>query len=150
MKTLGTRCTDQITTKVIKKSSREQATEWWNSISYGKRNSYSLKHLGYKAGITATEEMIEDIWRKETQQDIDFEEMRSRISQFEDEIDEMCTSHQQPQVDFEMLRLTITAISGNLTLTDTAKMNLQLFFNLLSRSSSFAHKAHKELNKLMK
>lgn len=48
-------------------STRELASKWWNNLPYGKKNALSLKILRFKAGSTATDEMIEKIWRKETQ-----------------------------------------------------------------------------------
>lgn len=47
---------------------RADALAWWRTIPYGKRNALTLKHLGYKAGITATAEQIENIWRAKMNQ----------------------------------------------------------------------------------
>lgn len=116
--------------KTQEKSDRERAIEWWLSIySTIKRVTLQEKYFGTSSLVNRiTNEEIEQIWRKETQQE----------------------KEEMPQVDFELLSLSVIAVSSNLKLTKKANLNLKLFFDLLSKSSTFAHKAHKELNKLTK
>ena len=111
----------------------KKAIEWWNSLS-GKLKQINLiiKYLPNRPkslkldNITGRE--IEQIWREETQQ-----EKEERL-----------------QVDFELLKIQVQDFSNDESYSEGARNNLKLFFDLLSKSSTFAHKAHKELNKLMK
>ena len=140
-----------------KKSDREKAIEWWNNIErynpddYNCREYLSERHFNRRSAcLTGIE--IEQIWRKETQQsnipDDIFEE-----SEFQQELSAVKRGDlnfflERPQVDFEGLYKYISAMNQ---LYDTvAIQNLCLFFDLLSKSSTFAHKAHKSLKKLMK
>jgi hypothetical protein len=122
-----------VTEVTLEKSDREKAIEWWNSLS-GKLKQINLiiKYLPNRPkslkldNITGRE--IEQIWREETQQ-----EKEERL-----------------QVDFELLKIQVQDFSNDESYSEGARNNLKLFFDLLSKSSTFAHKAHKELNKLMK
>ena len=55
------------------------------------------------------------------------------------------------QVNFERVKEFVELLkeSHNNWISSKATDNIILFFELLSKSSSFAHKAHKELNKLL-
>lgn len=115
----------------IEKTDREKAIEWWNSLTKNTQLTLAalLRGVNSILGLEmVTGREIEQIWRKETQQE----------------------KEEMPQVDFELLSLSVIAVSSNLKLTKKANLNLKLFFDLLSKSSTFAHKAHKELNKLTK
>ena len=123
---------------IPEKSDREKAIEWWNSIPVFEKGL--LIHdtfnppLNQRTPEEVTGREIEQIWRKETQQELE----RGIV----------ITREERPQVDFEGLYKYISAMNQ---LYDTvAIQNLCLFFDLLSKSSTFAHKAHKSLNKLMK
>ena len=123
---------------VKEKSDLEKAIEWWNSIPVFEKGL--LIHdtfnppLNQRTPEEVTGREIEQIWRKETQQELE----RGIV----------ITREERPQVDFEGLYKYISAMNQ---LYDTvAIQNLCLFFDLLSKSSTFAHKAHKSLNKLMK
>lgn len=122
----------------IVKSDREKAIEWWNSISVFEKGL--LIHdtfnppLNQRTPEEVTGREIEQIWRKETQQELE------RVI--------VIIREERPQVGFEGLYKYISAMNQ---LYDTvAIQNLCLFFDLLSKSSTFANKAHKSLNKLMK
>lgn len=134
--------------QIEKKSDLEKAIEWWNSIPVFEKGL--LIHdtfnppLNQRIPEEVTGREIEQIWRKETQQD--------SLNSYSDLGDEMFAlpKEKRPQVDFEMLKETIEIINNELLLLTIFKENLNLFFDLLSKSSTFAHKAHKSLNKLMK
>ena len=59
------------------------------------------------------------------------------------------SKQEKQQINFDMLKQTIstigTFIDTHLYAMKTEKENLELFFEMLAKSSSFAHKAHKEL-----
>jgi len=59
-------------------------------------------------------------------------------------------NNKETQVDFEMLKETINSFIKLLDKKLPWSDNLQLFFDLLSKNASFAHKAHKELQRLNK
>lgn len=138
------------------KSDREKAIEWWNKLTFHQKQTSFLNQDFKFTPATICDELtgreIEQIWRKETQQsnipDDIFEE-----SEFQQELSAVKRGDlnfflERPQVDFERLSKYINVMNQ---LYDTFDIqNLCLFFNLLSKSSTFAHKAHKELNKLMK
>lgn len=48
-------------------------------------------------------------------------------------------------VNFEMLTNTFQDIKNGNVITDEERHNLATFHEMISRSSTFAHKAHKEL-----
>lgn len=118
------------------KTDREKAIEWWNNdLFYNQQQEFNYK---------INEDQIEQIWRKETQQ-------KSLIELQADKVEEIAFKNlkkeEVSQVNFELLKNTIKKLEDPIR---EDMVNLQLFFELLSKSSSFAHKAHKELNKLMK
>lgn len=129
---------DQCGTKVtntkiqIEKSDREKAIEWWNDHSKLQQtqlcdtNTEIVGNIRRRETLTGSE--IEQIWRKETQQKIE----------------------EKKQVDFGLLQRTVQMVSNynnieEIEFTKKENDNLKLFFELLSKSSTFAHK---ELNKL--
>lgn len=139
---------------IPEKSDREKAIEWWMNIytTIGRVNLQE-KHLGTASLVRKiTDEEIEQIWRKETQ--LNIPEIGT------EEFNNMCQSffsgkpkeeEKREQVDFEMLNnMTLNSDISALKLIYSKEEldNISLFFELLSKSSSFAHKAHKELNKL--
>ena len=140
---------------VKEKSDREKAIEWWNNISEEDKrkivNSSEFRLVVVNGFCWATSFEIEEIWRKETQQ-------KSLIESQADEVEEIAFKNllrkeKRPQVDFELLHSTIDMIDSypvdeDVDLNKLERVNLKLFFELLSKSSTFAHKAHKELNKL--
>jgi hypothetical protein len=83
---------------------------------------------------------IEEIWRKE----------KSIYQQIFDEIERKESSElagiTRKQVDFKLLNAYVKAM-GKLYDTPDIK-NFVDFFELLAKSSTFAHKAHKELKQL--
>ena len=129
------------------KTDRELALEWWNGLFYNQQQDYNLKING-KFLDWLNNDQIEEIWRKETQQ--------NSIDNYSDLGDEMFAlpkkEPQQKQVDFVNLKDTLEILSTTSLLEDLLssedQINLGLFLELLSKSSTFAHKAHKELNKL--
>lgn len=157
------------------KNSREQAIEWYEQLSTSeKRRLYKL-HLNHviidpKWG-EAVLKGIELIWRKETQKLV-YQQIIDTVGGEEEfckavgielpqigtkEFNNLCSAYfsgkpKQPQVDFEMLvTYDLPFIFGYLGQeNENHLINIKLFFEILSKSSSFAHKAHKELNKLMK
>lgn len=138
--------------EVKEKTDREKAIEWWknlpdfgNPTNSGKRglctqfyNDRMFQHLTLKE--------IEEIWRKETQLGLTSEEW--------DEIFE-----EKKKVDFDIINSVFNTLKflndvglgkTPVHFTENELNNLQLFFDMMSRSSSFAHKAHKELQRLNK
>ena len=125
------------------KTIREQALEWWNNIKDFDEHSIFKGKYGlcfrYYPGrewqyLTGRE--IEDIWRKETQLN------SSPLKSFNLE-----------KVDFYRLSTSIRFLTNIKAVhsdrfTEEELSNIELLFDLLSKSSSFAHKAHKELKKL--
>lgn len=149
------------------KLDREQAIEWWNSLfGTGKQielcEKYYPEYLLYNIKSPDAKD-IEQIWRKETQQELEKSiiitnvEEKSKVD-FETEsilldnsvFDTNVRLTSRPQVDFEMLNMWINNLKNYSNDLTPQKQNLLLFFELLSKSSTFAHKSHKELNKLMK
>lgn len=134
---------------IPEKSEREKAIEWWNGLSNPKQHALYLDYFGCRATDKFPDE-IEQIWRKETQQE-SFEDISADVMR---EYKNSILKEKRSQVDFEMLRdavfRSIPAMFGKHHQWGNHVENLQLFFELLSKSSTFAHKAHKELNKLMK
>jgi len=119
---------------IPEKSDREQAIEWWINLNLHQQTQLYLSYFGCKATDKFPDE-IEQIWRKETHFQGFFEIKK------EDRV----------QVDFEMLRDSIDDtlnLMSESMVSDGYIHNLKLFFELLSKSSTFAHKAHKELNRL--
>lgn len=141
---------------IEEKSDREKAIQWWNklrrmSISEGNGmggvrrswdlvNKYFPDQMSSGKGIALLNgDQIEHIWRKETQQ-----ESQKGI---------VITKEERLQVDFGMLKALeeqCDNLSNHIPLLNQLFDNYKLFLNLLSKSSTFAHKAHKELQKLQK
>ena len=51
------------------------------------------------------------------------------------------------QVDFDLLLSSLKDINNHVNLCITEDDNLSIFFNMLAKSSTFAHFAHKELKR---
>ena len=140
----------------IEKSNRKKAIEWWNNLDDSMKMNLCRIHFSMRSvsGISVIKSLtgreIEQIWRKETQQE-SFEDISVDVMR---EYKNSILKEKRSQVDFEMLRdavfRSIPAMFGKHHQWGNHVENLQLFFDLLSKSSTFAHKAHKELNKLMK
>lgn len=87
------------------------------------------------------------------------EEMQQQSQSILDEIEQVTSkqynvkeelsklSKRQQQVDFDMLKVSIENFKWYKPLDNVQYDNINLFFELLSKSSSFAHEAHKELAK---
>ena len=123
------------------KSDREKAIEWWNEFSGLEQtqlcdtNTELIGKVRRRETLTGRE--IERIWRKETQQ----EHLKEVY----------IVKEEKQQVDFEKLLKTLNECAcGERIACDREAQNLNLFVELLSKSSTFAYKAHKELNKLLK
>lgn len=121
----------------MEKSDREKAIEWWHNLELDKRNLIYMDYMGtLNSGRVLKQFEIEQIWRKETKQE----------------------KEGMSQVDFELLKTFKEDFTNLSNLNPVLKggwikeslENMYLFVELLSKSSTFAHKAHKELNKLMK
>lgn len=123
---------------MIKKSDREKAIEWWNgfpdfateNVLKGGKHGLCTYYFQSRSYQNLTGREIEQIWRKETQQE------KEEITQVDFE---MFNQLQHKRVEF-----------GQIYLSAKEMDNIKLFFELLSKSSTFAHKAHEELNKLNK
>lgn len=140
-------------------SDRQKAIEWWNSLNQPQKDQLYLSWFGCKSTDKFPDE-IEYMWRKETQQnqyhdtvvdDYSVTDLVETNKKFENDLRE--------KVDFDMLNNLYTDLNNlskiyeelsNIDWYLKQLYNLKLFVKLLSKSSSFAHKAHKELNKLMK
>jgi len=122
------------------KSDREKAIEWFSKFSSFEKTQLCDTHTELVGSIrrweTLTGREIEQIWQKETKQE----------------------KEGMPQVDFELLKTFKEDFTNLSNLNPVLKIgwikesleNMYLFVELLSKSSTFSHKAHKELNKLMK
>jgi hypothetical protein len=138
-----------------KVTKRTRALEWWNELP---KSGVLMKGDSdycqvafcekYHKGVeTITGREIEEIWTKEN--------LNQNIQDSID-VDSYTNdgSHSKPQVDFDCLYATINHMVGNPNLlgeyTKHELNNMFLFFELISKSSTFAHKVHKELNRLNK
>lgn len=130
------------------KSDREQAIEWWKDQSDNIGEIADKYHKGCET-ITGIE--IEQIWRKETQQiKMNNPYLDGEIITIDKGGKESSEFSLKPQVDFESVLGQLRWILNDSDYSLESRNNFGLFFELLSKSSTFAHKAHKELNKLMK
>lgn len=120
------------------KSDREKAIEWYCNLPIGKMVNLRLKY-GSNLRKNVADEEIEQIWREEHKL---FVEATMNGKSY--------TFGERPQVDFESVLGQVRWILNDSDYSLESRNNLKLFFELLSKSSTFAHKAHKELNKLMK
>ena len=118
------------------KSDREKAIEWYDSLPIGKAMEVRRNFGVDVTRKSVTDKEIEQIWRKEKCA----EKGVQTHKEFEDKIKE--------QVDFELLKIQIQDFINDESYSEGARSNLKLFFDLLSKSSTFAHKAHKELQRL--
>lgn len=157
------------------KSARELALEWWNNLSQENQINLQYLHKSpcrhplNAIGLTVRE--IEEIWMheivsKKTSRGPDYinekgEAFDFKLSQTPDKpiydsngfIVGSTWYPPKPQVDFEMLKLSLKRSEEILKDSDNEiedqdrkeLKNLLLFFNMLKKSSSFAHKAHKTL-----
>lgn len=120
-------------------SPREQAIKWWDGLPIFIYKVYSEKYFGQHWSVLS-EEQIEEIWRKEHEVFVN-KALKGESYNFGD----------KQQVDFELLYKTFQdCTKGERIACNKEIQNLSLFVDMMSHSSSFAHKAHKELNKLMK
>ena len=114
------------------KSDKQKAIEWWNGLFYNQQQEYNHRVNGDFLNWLSADQ-IEDLWRKE-------------VGLTTKQIESMNI------VDFNMLLRIKDKDScyRQVNMEEDELDNLKLFFDLLSKSSTFAHKAHKELNKLNK
>ena len=139
---------------VEEKSDREKAIEWWNSIPVFEKGL--LIHdtfnppLNQRIPEEVTGREIEQIWRRETQQKSSIEIQADKVEEIA--FKNLLRKEERLQVDFELLnQIQFKMVSNSTIYLSMEEMNnIKLFFELLSKSSTFAHKAHKELNKLTK
>lgn len=161
-------------------TTREQALEWWNKLDIKTWRILCDKHLNqqnfykYKSCHFLTGGEIEEIWRKETENNSpldsfspeDFSNDESnpteqqvnieRDSERDADIDYKgysSISEEEPQIDFEMLLALVEQFDNLSKLIPSFEPllnNGKLFFKLLSTKPTFAKKAFKELNKLNK
>lgn len=112
------------------KSTRELALKWWNSYGWKRRRTDEVFGYMKRTHNSLTGREIEQIWELEV-------------------TDKFFSKETQPKVDFEMLKKTIERLphdmSNHLMMNDEYINNFVLFFQMLKKSSSFAHKAHKSL-----
>ncbi len=109
------------------KTDREKALKWWwNELNAPDCQKLMNKYQSLlNFGITIIPDVIEIIWKKEIQQNqVNFE-------------------HLKKDIKFFIFNDEVKGYFGK-----KGSENLLLFFELMSKSSTFAHKAHKELNKL--
>lgn len=131
------------------KSDREKAIEWWNrKISGFDRTKIGSKYFDLQRLSSLTGREIEQIWRKETQQKLS-ENFFNSVNDENTFDPDSVMKEERSQVDFELIQEMMLNIEKS-DLCGHWVDNLKLFLHLLSRSSSFAHKAHKELQKLNK
>lgn len=131
------------------KTSREQALEWWNNLPLFIENSkhhYSDRYYPNRGHNSLTGREIEKIWEKETQKPV-YQQIIDTVGG-EEKFCELAGLTKK-QVDFELLQeMYLHTQSGKNALCGHWIENFQLFIELLAKSSTFAHKAHKELKKL--
>lgn len=122
-------------------TSRARAIEWWSNVVKYPSQKEILCDKYYtnpqKHFISLTGREIEMIWKAELLKT------------------ESHNLNLKKNVDFEMLLetvketiITLNTMKGTQYEKPNEGENLELFFNLLSKSSTFAHKAHKELKNL--
>jgi len=128
--------TNGFITVVKEKSTRERAMEWWNNLCRTDKVLLMKEELSDRHPQSLTGREIEKIWKEK------FNNL------FESFLSEKRNS--KGLVDFEMLTASIrTALRGDI-ISEYQRNNFNLFFQKLSESGSFAHKAHKELQRLNK
>lgn len=116
------------------KTNREKALEWWQyNLSSNQNQELTDKYFPGEHYSYLSKREIEEIWKQETQQNLD--------------------GTTKKQVDFDRVKVTLDFFVTDHNLleryTKEELENVQLFVELLAKSSTFAHKAHKELNKLI-
>ena len=127
-------------------TTREKAMIWWNDVNCENTSDYVMllcdKYFGGTIGANhkcLSDWQIEEIWRKETNQQIqDSVDLDSWLDDGSDP--------KEPQVDFDIVNRFIK--KGCVTIDQGEIKNVKLFLKLLSTKPTFAAKAHKELNKL--
>ena len=136
------------------KSELEKAIEWWNSLPVFEKGLLIHDTFNTPLNQRTPEEVtgmeIEQIWRRETQQKSSIEIQADNVEEIA--FKNLLKKEKRPQVDFELLnQIQFKMVSNSTIYLSMEEMNnIKLFFDLLSKSSTFAHKAHKELNKLTK
>ena len=129
------------------KTDREKAMEWWNELPISPSKKVLSNSYYRREPNSLTGREIEHIWNMEVS-------WKGANQQIQDFIDISSwsndASNPKPQVDFEMLKETINSFIKLLDKKSPWSNNIQLFFSLLSQNASFAHKAHKELQRLNK
>jgi hypothetical protein len=120
------------------KSTRKQAMKWWNkqtTLTQIKCTSDFISKERNFATLTGRE--IETIWR-----------------QWHEDFVSKAMGDNKELVDFEMLKYSLpmfeACVDNCQPEWNKYTNNLKLFFQKLSESGSFAHKAHKELQRLNK
>lgn len=146
-------CKDYDCFEFEEKSDREKAIEWWEKEIKERSGNISVKYFSELMPWELTKDNIEEMWRKETQQKSSIELQADKVEEIA--FKNLLRKEERPQVDFEMLNSNLMYItehcknsSLNTLRAREVTKNLLLFFKLLSKSSTFAHKAYKELNKL--
>ena len=143
----------------MEKTNREKAIKWWSNLDYYSKVNLNISYHGTDRSINSlTGREIEEIWYKETQEfyNPDVVEMAQSRDMVLEEMEE---KEKQSKIDFERLNLTRLWLENQHNdfesrlfqmCTREEIKNLIEFLTKLSQSSSFAHKAHKELQRLMR
>ena len=107
---------------------------------------FNFKNEQYIIGDNPLEfsPVLSDEFELYTEEEKDVTELRSKILDITQSLYPSIEVKDQPRVDFKMLNEMIN-FTG---VTPEMRDNLQLFLEKMSQSSTFAHKAHKELQKL--
>jgi hypothetical protein len=120
-----------------KKSTREQAMEWWNNLCWTDKFLLMKEEFSDRHPQSLTGREIEEIWR-----------------QWHEDFVSKVMGDNKKLVDFEMLKYSLpmfeACVDNCQPEWNKYTNNLKLFFKKLSESGSFAHKAHKELQRLNK
>lgn len=133
----GSLSKEQLDTIHPKKSTREQAMEWWNNLCWTNKGILMSGHFSERHPQFLSGREIEEIWR-----------------QWHEDFVSKVMGDNKKLVDFEMLKYSLpmfeACVDNCQPEWNKYTNNLKLFFKKLSESGNFAHKAHKELQRLNK
>lgn len=115
--------------------------DWWANFSYSMQADLMYEYgYGYVNVEDITSPMIYNIWKNETAEPL------NDTFQL---IDETPESNFKQKVDFLKIVSAYKTYFEKKEISSSERDNLLLFLEMLSKSSTFAHKAHKELKNIL-
>lgn len=122
-----------------------KASVWWNGLFFCQQQEYNLEINGNRLtwlNSTQIEELYQKIYKPVYQQIIDAVGGEEKFCEL--------AGIPKKQVDFKSIFKILDKEScyREVSMDEEELDNLKLFIELLAKSSTFAHKAHKELNRL--